>query len=96
MLSGGGAVAEVDTDSANYMMPVCRENSPSKFGYGLCSGLITATFYWGKGICAPTEVTGGQIRSVVVQFIDSRPARMHEDFKILALEAMKAAWPCKR
>ena len=32
---------------------------------------------------------------VVVQYIDSRPERMHEDFKKLALEAMKAAWPCK-
>jgi hypothetical protein len=44
--------------------------------------------------CRPREVTLGQIVRVVVQYIDSRPARMHEDFRVLAFEAMKAAWPC--
>jgi hypothetical protein len=95
MMNGGTAFAE-DIDSANYMMPLCRENGLSQFGKGLCSGLLKATFYWAKGKCAPSEVTGSQLQSVVVQYIDARPARMQEDFKDLALEAMKAAWPCKR
>jgi hypothetical protein len=27
---------------------------------------------------------------------DDRPARLHEDFRVLALEALQAAWPCKQ
>jgi Rap1a immunity proteins len=35
-----------------------------------------------------------QVR-VVVAYIDARPARMHERFDLLALEALRTAWPCK-
>jgi hypothetical protein len=32
----------------------------------------------------------------VVKYIDDRPARMHENFKVLAIEALRAAWPCEK
>jgi hypothetical protein len=32
--------------------------------------------------------------SIVVRYIDDRPARQQEDFRELALEALKNAWPC--
>jgi hypothetical protein len=31
---------------------------------------------------------------VVVAYIEARPARVHEDFRNLALEALREAWPC--
>jgi Rap1a immunity proteins len=40
-------------------------------------------------------VTVGQEIMVVVAYIDARPARMHENFGVLALEALRTAWPCK-
>jgi hypothetical protein len=43
----------------------------------------------------PGEVTTAQEIRVVVAYIDARPARMHEDFGALAVEALHAAWPCK-
>jgi hypothetical protein len=43
----------------------------------------------------PDGVTTGQEVRVVIAYIDARPARMHEDFRSLALEALRAAWPCK-
>jgi Rap1a immunity proteins len=43
----------------------------------------------------PGGVTAGQEIRVVVAYIDARPARMHEDFRGLAIEALRAAWPCK-
>ena len=64
------------------------------FGQGYCIGLPEGLDYEGVQ-CRPREVTLGQIVRVVVQYIDSRPARMHEDFRVLAVEAMKAAWPCQ-
>src|SRR5215467_6714838 len=33
-------------------------------------------------------------RDIYVLF-EARPERMHEDFRVLAVEAMQKAWPCK-
>ena len=46
-------------------------------------------------IDAPDEVMVNQAVGVVVAYIDARPARMHENFALLALEALREAWPCK-
>jgi hypothetical protein len=32
---------------------------------------------------------------VIIAYIEARPQRMHEDFRVLAVEAMQKAWPCK-
>jgi hypothetical protein len=44
---------------------------------------------------APNGVTIGQEVKVVVAYIDARPARLHEPFEQLALQALLTAWPCK-
>jgi hypothetical protein len=74
--------------SANYVMPGCRlhmtDSDDQPFLQGLCSGLVRATFYFGRshlGICNPSGVTVGQSIRVVVAYIDQRPARMHEPFE---------------
>jgi hypothetical protein len=100
MLSGETAFA-VDRDSANYVMPGCRSSTADKntdlFLLGLCHGIISGVLYMSSllQVCEPDGVTHGQEVRVVVQYIDARPARMHEDFRQLAFEALKAAWPCK-
>jgi hypothetical protein len=33
---------------------------------------------------------------VVVFYLNNQPARLHEDFRKLALEAMRNAFPCNR
>src|SRR5262245_7833857 len=43
----------------------------------------------------PSGVTFRQSVQVVVTYIDARPARLHEHFGVLALEALRSAWPCK-
>jgi hypothetical protein len=45
---------------------------------------------------APAGEIHGQSIRVVVKYIDDRPERQHEDFMALALEALRAAWPCKK
>jgi Rap1a immunity proteins len=49
----------------------------------------------GRDFCQPKGVTRGQARAVVIKYIEARPQRMHEDFGMLAVEALKAAWPCQ-
>jgi Rap1a immunity proteins len=46
--------------------------------------------------CLPNGVTQGQMVRVVAYYIDARPARQHEDFTQLTIEALRAAWPCRR
>jgi hypothetical protein len=101
MMVSGGVVAEPENiDSANFIMPGCRDNQPADnsgyFKSGICYGKVSALAYMQKESCFPRGVTDGQKVRVIVAYIDARPSRLHEDFRILALEAMKAAWPCKR
>ena len=103
MLSGGAAVAESDVQSGNYVMPGCRaslENKVNSDAYraGLCSGTILTLLNLSErlGICTPDTVTVAQLRMVVVKYINERPARMHENFMKLAIEALRTAWPCKK
>src|SRR4029453_4871755 len=54
--------------------------------------------YWSCPDAPPLHATPIDAKAACechVQYIDARPARMHEDFRILAAEAMRAAWPCK-
>ena len=107
MLNCGVAVAQPDMTSANFMMPACRDvasgnmsNGESKgdlFTMGFCAGIISGLNHMGTfyGLCSPIGVTPQQAVSVVVQYIDHQPARMDEDFRVLASEALRAAWPCK-
>jgi Rap1a immunity proteins len=86
-------------------MPGCRgyasDHPPTDFNLelsfkmGLCAGAIRS-FVHLEVICPPPKVIDQQAARVIVQYIDARPARMHEKFIGLALEAMQAAWPCKR
>jgi hypothetical protein len=43
----------------------------------------------------PSAATNDQLVRVVIAYIEARPARIHETFQELALEALQAAWPCK-
>src|SRR5258708_36012271 len=43
----------------------------------------------------PEKVTLLQLVRSVIAYIADRPARMHEPFVALALEALRTAWPCK-
>jgi hypothetical protein len=45
-------------------------------------------------ICAPALVTMGQSVALVVNYIERIPERWHENFTILAIEALIRAWPC--
>ena len=43
----------------------------------------------------PDGVTANQVAATVAQYVEQHPARQRETFVPLALEAMRATWPCK-
>jgi hypothetical protein len=95
----GVALAEQNPYSANYVMPGCRDFmngvSLNSFKQGWCGGLITGLAQMHRR-CMPPQLTQRQLARGIVQYVNAHPARMHEDFRNLAVEAMQAAWPCKR
>jgi hypothetical protein len=85
-----------DTTSANVVLPGCKDQGGS-FGVGYCQGVMDGIAFVQDGhFCVPMGVTLRQAMRVVVAYIEARPARMHEDFRKLALEGLREAWPCKR
>jgi hypothetical protein len=91
--------AGLDASTATYTMPGCRDFLVSRGQKPLferyCAVLVRGFGYAGSGVCAPAAFTDEQAVRIVVQYIDARPERQHENFSALALEALQAAWPCK-
>jgi hypothetical protein len=103
----GLAVAGPKPTSADYVMPGCRDaasliafsNALSEEQVslmGFCAGIVVGLSFMGEpyGICVPAGTSAEQTTSVVVQYIDGQPARIHEDFNSFAVEALRANWPC--
>jgi hypothetical protein len=99
-----GAVEDA-TLSAYRMLPACTafiaDKAPSEidevFHAGRCIGLMQGLGYASRlfGVCPPDEVTLAEKARVAVTYVEARPERMSEDFRVLAVEAMQKAWPCK-
>jgi hypothetical protein len=108
ILDCGIAVAEPNQTSADYVMPGCRdaaslitfsgvgESQEEVSRMGFCAGIVVGLSFMGQsyGICVPAGTTAQQVTSIVVQYIDGQPARIHEDFNHFAVEALRASWPC--
>ena len=59
---------------------------------GYCAGEVRGLGYATLGICIPAAVTNQQAVRVVVKYVE--PARLREPFTKLAVEALRAAFPC--
>jgi hypothetical protein len=103
------AVAQrpIEDTSANSWFLGCkacvegRMNDARLVGIGnFCSGVIHALAYVGEALppavqyCAPPTSTAQQLARVVLTYIEARPQRMHEDFRLLVIEALHDSWPC--
>src|SRR5215471_10711258 len=87
----GVAVSEPNPTSADYVMPGCRDvASPITFSnvgeseeevsrMSFCAGIVIGLSFMGQsyGICVPAGTTAQQAASIVVQYIDGQPARIH-------------------
>jgi hypothetical protein len=104
----GVAVAGPNQTSADYVMPGCRDAASlitfSNVGeseeqaslMGFCAGIVAGFSFMGQpyGICVLAGTTAQEAASIIVQYIDGQPARIHEDFNRFAVEALRSYWPC--
>jgi Ssp1 endopeptidase immunity protein Rap1a len=49
-----------------------------------------------KLFCPPDNTDNLQRVRTIVSYIEARPERKNEDFRLLANEAMAKAWPCTK
>src|SRR5262245_51606813 len=107
----GSAAAQqpIEGLSANSVLPGCKTFAgdaatswkmvaAANFCAGIVYGLAGSGEYltppeWQS--CAPPTSTARQLAKVVIRYIEERPQRMHEDFRILTKEAFHNAWPGK-
>ena len=104
----GVAVAGPTQPSADYIMRGCREaafliafsnvgeSEEEVARMNFCAGVVVGLSFMGQpyGICVPPGTSSQHVASIVVQYIDGRPARIDEDFLSFAAEALRANWPC--
>lgn len=105
LTTSAASAAEDATLSADRMLPACAafvaERAPREvdgvFQAGRCIGLMQGLGFAARllGVCPPDEVTEAQRARVAVTYVEAHPERMHEDFRVLAVEAMQKTWPCK-
>jgi hypothetical protein len=101
-LTIASASTQEDSNSVNWILPGCRASGnngplPDHLAYkaGACLGMIKALGYASPSVCTPRGVNPGQMRAVVMQYLDQRPNRWHESFLTLADEALTKTWPCR-
>ena len=96
-----------DMTGNKFLADYCRD--PNEFGSGLCIGYVMGLsdgiavqqdlllnkprILW-QNICRPEGVTSGQLRDVVVKYVEDHPEKRHEPVWLLAIVAMRSAWPC--
>jgi hypothetical protein len=80
---------------------VGQSEVPHLMDAGECLGAIYAlltvshTLTEPLKFCPPAEFEAEQGMRVVVAYIENRPERARQDFTMLALEALRAKWPCQ-
>jgi hypothetical protein len=98
--------------SAGYMLPPCKASldyPPGTFIQGFCAGIVVGVaamvqplFAPGQSRAAercvdiPESTTNRQFVQVVVRYIEAQPNRLNEQFRVLVVEALFDAWPCKK
>jgi hypothetical protein len=100
VLGPAGARAQQDTNSANYIMLGCEafllDPIPTSklLVAGVCAGIIGTAIK--PNICLPGISTRRLLVRGVVTYINTNPARLHENFIDLAGESLEQTWPCTR
>ena len=96
-----GPQAAARAYSADFYLPGCKDFLAGKADFfgGRCVGAIevlSALNLDTKMFCPPEGISNLQRVQTVVAYIEARPERKSEDFRLLANEAMAKAWPCKK
>ena len=101
LLAATPAEARVVTNDGNELLEVCTQTD--YFSQGYCLGYIRALSDGmdmilamdNKQVCYGGNVTIGQIRDVVIDYVKRNPAKRNQNAMVLVSWALAEAWPCQ-
>ena len=99
--TAAGPAASSRMFSADFYLGGCKDfvAGKSNFFAGRCVGaveVLDALNADTKLFCPPDNADNLQRVRTIVTYIEARPDRKNEDFRLLANEAMAKAWPCRK
>ena len=99
--TAAGPAASSRMFSADFYLGGCKDfvAGKSNFFAGRCVGaveVLDALNADTKLFCPQDNTDTLQRVRTIVTYIEARPERKNEDFRLLANEAMAKAWPCKK
>jgi Rap1a immunity proteins len=102
-LNVSAALAQ-DAGSAQAMLPHCmaalKPDTQSPTG-GRCMGIIATLLFVSRVLpdnlkfCHPNAATPEQILQAISTFMDANLEAVGQDFRLIALAAMRNKWPCQ-
>jgi hypothetical protein len=107
-LMASAAVAQdsrsADLRSAQAMLPHCmaglKPDAQNTAG-GRCAGIMATLSFVSRVLpdnlkfCHPSAATPEQMLQVIESFIEANPDAGAQDFRLVALAAMRQKWPCQ-
>jgi hypothetical protein len=93
-----------DTRTTKGVLPHCQAgtaaNSTDVLG-GRCAGIIATLSFVSRVLpdnlkfCQPSGSTPEQMVQAIASFVEANPDSSAQDFRLVALAAMRAKWPCQ-
>ena len=107
-LMASAAIAQdtrgADIRSAKAMLPHCvaglKPDAQDTAG-GRCAGIMATLSFVSRvlpdnlKLCHPSAATPEQMLQVIESFIEANPDAGAQDFRLVALAAMRQKWPCQ-
>ena len=107
-LMASAAIAQdsrsADLRSAKAMLPHCmaglKPDAQNTAG-GRCAGIVATLSFVSRVLpdnlkfCHPSAATPEQMLQVIESFIEANPDAGAQDFRLVALAAMRQKWPCQ-
>lgn len=91
------AETNIATDTGNGLLNVCNDNDLLLLCGGYIVGMRDGFQMLAPGLyCEPPGVSNGQVKDIVVNYLQAHPESRHKSSYILAFAALYSAWPCPR
>ena len=93
-----------DIKSAKAMLPHCAAGlapDAQDIAGGRCAGIMATLSFVSRVLpdnlkfCHPSSTTPEQMLQVIESFVEANPDAGAQDFRLVALAAMRQKWPCQ-
>jgi hypothetical protein len=93
-----------DIRSAKAMLPHCAAGlapDAQDMAGGRCAGIMATLSFVSRVLpdnlkfCHPSATTPEQMLEVITSFVEANPDAGAQDFRLVALAAMRQKWPCQ-